>query len=65
VEVVGLAYAKPTIPEALQLLLGEYQENFEAMSEAVQISAFTTDFHCQSLSTGGGGRSEAEAVSQP
>ena len=33
-EVVGLAYAKPTIPEALQLLLGEYQENFEAMSEA-------------------------------
>ncbi len=41
---MGLAYAKPTIPEALQLLLGEYQENFEAMSEAVQISAFTTDF---------------------
>jgi len=27
VEVVGFAYAKPTIPEALQLLAGEYQEN--------------------------------------
>ena len=24
---MGFAYAKPTIPEALQLLLGEYQEN--------------------------------------
>ncbi len=34
VEVVGFAYGKPTIPETLQRLLGEYQENFEAMSEA-------------------------------
>ncbi len=33
-EVVGFAYGKPTIPETLQLLLGEYQENFGAMSEA-------------------------------
>ncbi len=62
---MGLANAKPTIPEALQLLLGEYQENFEAMREAVQISAFTTDFLFPRLSTVGGGRSEAEAVSQP